>query len=224
MAMKSNCKVSIRRIQHLFSMESLAGVNAVRAMIVAIVGFVAGTMLVGCASSDSSSSRGFVAPDQGGETRLRNGDQIQVRTDTGDIKGPQAVDAEIDENGEISLPLINHVKAEGLTPSELSERIQANYVPRFYIRCTVTVLATVRFFYVGGEVRGPGRYNWSEDITLLKAINTAGGFNDYANRSKVELTRGKEKRVFNCEDLRQHPERDMSIQPGDSIYISRSIF
>jgi polysaccharide export outer membrane protein len=86
------------------------------------------------------------------------------------------------------------------------------------------VLTTVRFFYVGGECRAPGRYNWSEDVTVLKAINTAGGFNDYANRSKVEVTRGKEKRVLDCEFLRQHPERDIPIQPGDSIYISRSIF
>ncbi len=222
--MKSNCKANTSRIQTVFSMEFLRGVNAARAMMLAIMGFAAGTMLVGCASSSSPSSAGFMAPDQGGETRLRNGDQIQIRIDTGDIKGPQSIDAEIDENGEISLPLINHVKAEGLTPSELSERVQANYVPRFYIRCTVTVLTTVRFFYVGGECRAPGRYNWSEDVTVLKAINTAGGFNDYANRSKVEVTRGKEKRVLDCEFLRQHPERDIPIQPGDSIYISRSIF
>jgi polysaccharide biosynthesis/export protein VpsN len=201
-------------------------VNPARAMILAVIGLAVAMMLGGCSSTGSAPSASFatVAPDQGGETRLRNGDQIQVHLDTGDIKGPQSIDTEIDENGEISLPLINHVKAEGLTPSEFSERIQANYVPRFYTRCTVTVLTTVRFFYVGGEARVPGRYNWSEDITLLKAINTAGGFNDYANRSKVEVTRGKEKRVLDCEDLRRHPERDISIQPGDSIYISRSIF
>jgi protein involved in polysaccharide export with SLBB domain len=203
-------------------------VNPARAMMVAVIGFAAGMTLVGCASTGSAPSAGFatMAPDQAGETRLRNGDQIQVRLDTStdESKGPQAIDAEIDENGEISLPLINHVKAEGLTPSELSERIQANYVPRFYIRCTVTVLATVRFFYVGGEVRAPGRYNWSEDMTLLKAINTAGGFTDYANRGKVEVARGKGKRVLDSEELRQHPERDIPIQPGDSIYVARSIF
>jgi hypothetical protein len=38
------------------------------------------------------------------------------------------------------------------------------------------------------------------------------------------VTRGKEKRVLDCEYLRQHPERDIPIQPGDSIYVSRSVF
>ena len=111
-----------------------------------------------------------------------------------------------------------------MTPSELGESIQANYVPRFYVRCTATVLATIRFFYVGGEVRAPGRYNWTEDVTLMKAVNTAGGFTDYANRRKVEIARGKGKQTFDAEDIRQHPDKDIAIHPGDSINITRSIF
>src|SRR2546427_6424615 len=64
------------------------------------------------------------------ESRLRSGDLISVRLDTGG-SGPQAAqppsDVVIDENGEISLPLIGRVRAAGSTPSELSERIQASY-------------------------------------------------------------------------------------------------
>jgi protein involved in polysaccharide export with SLBB domain len=182
--------------------------------------------LVGCASH-SSTPAGFTsssATTTGGETRLRVGDQLQVRLETVSTQLAQQIDTTIDENGEISLPLVGRIKAEGLTPSELAERIQANYVPRFYIRCNATVLTAIRFFYVGGEVRAPGRYNWSEDVTLLKAINTAGGFTDYANRRRVEVSRGKEKKTFNAEELRQHPEKDFAIRPGDSIYIPRSIF
>src|SRR5438046_1939253 len=67
------------------------------------------------------------------ESRLRSGDQITVRLDTGSTQGPQALDVVIDGNGEISLPLIGRVKAAGQTQAELGERIQANYVPRFYV-------------------------------------------------------------------------------------------
>jgi polysaccharide export outer membrane protein len=159
--------------------------------------------------------------------RLRPGDQIQVHLDTGSASSgqtPQSLDATIDENGEISLPLVGHIKAGGLTQSELAESIQANYVPRYYVRCTATVLAAQRFFYIAGEVRSPGRFLWSDDTTLLKAISTAGGFTDYANRGKVELIRGKDRQVYNCEDLQRNPGKDPLIRPGDTITVQRSIF
>jgi polysaccharide biosynthesis/export protein VpsN len=160
----------------------------------------------------------------GSESRLRSGDQIQIRIDTGSTQQPQQFEVVIDENGEVSLPLVGRVKAADGTSSELAERIQTSYVPRFYVHCNATVMATIRFFYVGGEVRSPGRYNWTEDVTLLKSINTAGGFTDYSNRRKVEIARGKGKQVFDCEDIRQHPAKDVPIKPGDSIYVARSIF
>jgi polysaccharide export outer membrane protein len=160
----------------------------------------------------------------GAETRLRNGDQVTIRLDTGGNQPPQSLDVLIDGNGEISLPLIGRIKAGGSTPGDLGERIQASYVPRYYVHCNAAVLATVRFFYVGGEVRAPSRYNWTEDVTLLKAINTAGGFTDFANRRKVEVARDKGKQAFDCDELRQHPDKDVPIQPGDSIYIPRSLF
>jgi protein involved in polysaccharide export with SLBB domain len=186
-------------------------------------------LLSACAIVPSAKTGVFGGPGgeiRGADTRLRTGDQLQVRveTGTGTSTSPQTYDFSIDENGEISLPLIGRIQAEGLTVGELTERIQASYVPRYYIHCNVTVLVTVRFFYVGGEVRSPSRYGWSEDITLLKAINTAGGFTDFANRGKVEVTRGKDRKMFNCGDLRQHPEKDIAILPGDSIYVPRSIF
>jgi protein involved in polysaccharide export with SLBB domain len=182
-------------------------------------------LLTGCGTTDPSPHpKSGMPSDRGTESRLRVGDQITVRLDTGGNHQAEVMECVVDENGEISLALIGHVKAAGATASELGERIQASYVPRFYIRCTATVLATTRFFYVGGEVRGPGRQNWTEDMTLTKAINTAGGFTDYANRGKVELTRNRKKQLYNCDDIRQHPERDVPIQPGDSIYVPRSLF
>jgi polysaccharide export outer membrane protein len=177
----------------------------------------------GCGTTNSNQGKPF-ADSAVTETLLRNGDQLTIRVDFGGNQPPQANDSVVDENGEISLPLIGRIKAEGLSTSGLAERIQANYVPRYYVRCNATVMATVRFFYVGGEVRSPSRYTWSEDMTLLKAINTAAGFTEYANRNKVDLLRGNRKKTFDCEELRQHPIKDIPIQPGDSVYVPRSIF
>lgn len=189
-------------------------------------------LLLGCSSLNSlfgSSPRAKPKPADAAEEvtgRLRPGDQIQIRLDfTGQPNQPiQNLDLNIDEGGEISLPLVGHIKAAEFTPSELAERIQANYVPRYYVRCTATVLVAQRFIYIGGEIRNPGRFPWSDDTTLLKAISTASGFTDYANRRKVELVRGKERRVYNCEEMQRNPAKDVPVRPGDTINIPRSIF
>jgi protein involved in polysaccharide export with SLBB domain len=158
--------------------------------------------------------------------RLRSGDEVVIRIDTGGATGAAAApsDLTIDEDGNISLPLVGSIKAAGLTASELAERIQANYVPRYYVRCNASVLVAARFFYVGGEVKNPNRFPWSEDTTLMKAISTASGFTDYANRQKVQLIRGGDLKTYNCEDLQRNPGKDPPVRPGDTITVPRSIF
>jgi polysaccharide export outer membrane protein len=158
------------------------------------------------------------------ESRLRPGDQLQIRIETSTAQPAQSFDLVLDDKGELTLPLIDRVQAGGLSTDELDDRIRAAYVPRYYTRCNVIVLVASRFFYVDGEVRSPGRHPWTKDVTLMKAINIAGGFNDFAKRAQVQLTRGKDKRAYNADDLRQHPEKDVPIQPGDSIYVPRSIW
>ena len=187
------------------------------------MGLLAIALAAGCAGPSVNRPNGG-PPSTETESRLRIGDQIQIRVETSTTQPPQLFDLMVDERGDVALPLIDRLKADGLTSSELADRIQKTYVPRYFVRCNVNVLVSSRFFYVGGEARSPGRYPWTKDVSLLKAINTAGGFSDYANRSSVELTRGKEKKTYNCEAIRQHPENDVEIQPGDSIYVPRSIF
>ena len=187
---------------------------------------------LGCGGNRSTPSLSPAATGAAGvatENRLRVGDEIQVHLDTSSSRAnaqtaPDMLTVTVDEHGEISLPLAGRIPAAGQTPAQLAERIEANYVPRFYVRCNVSVIASARYYYVGGEVRAPGRYGWSEDVTFLKAINTAGGFTDYANRGRVEVLRGDQKIPVDFEGLRQNPGRDIALRPGDSIWVPRSIF
>ena len=205
--------------------------------LVAVLGLTAGCStihdLLGWSSSPKTNARTAApatvatASDEEASGRLRPGDDLSVRIDAGAPTGqsPTPIDVHIDDQGNIELPLVGQIKAAGLTTSELAEHIQANYVPRYYVRCTASVLVAQRFFYVGGEVKNPGRFLWSEDTTLMKAINTASGFTDYANRRKVQLARGKEPlQTFDCEDLMRHPAKDVPIRPGDTITVPRSVF
>jgi len=183
------------------------------------------TLLWGCSSAPRARAKPANATEEI-TGRLRPGDQIQVRLDfVGQVGGTvQSLDLSVDEVGEISLPLVGHIKSADLTPSELAERIQANYVPRYYVRCTAVVLVAQRYFYIGGEVRNPQRFAWSDDMTLMKAISTASGFTDYANRRKVELIHGSDRRVYDCEDIQRNPAKDPVVRPGDTIMVPRSIF
>lgn len=65
---------------------------------------------------------------------------------------------------------------------------QSNATPAPFHR-TITIVTTNRFVFVGGEVRHPGRFNWAEGLTLTNAVQAAGGFTDFANRSGLELRR-----------------------------------
>jgi polysaccharide export outer membrane protein len=198
-----------------------------------LVSAAALSLLLGCSTihnlfGQSSTPKPNPAVATGDEIagRLRPGDEVVIRIDTGgaQVVTPAPSDLTIDEDGNISLPLMGSIKAAGLTASELAERIQANYVPRYYVRCNASVLVAARFFYVGGEVRNPGRFPWSEDTTLMKAISTASGFTDYANRQKVQLTRSGKLKVYNCEDIQRNPIKDPPVRPGDTITVPRSIF
>ncbi len=62
----------------------------------------------------------------------------------------------IKEDGTITLPLIGSVYAVGKTAGELQNEIYTNYVPKYYVRLTVTVKSGDRVYYVGGEVKSPG--------------------------------------------------------------------
>ena len=76
---------------------------------------------------------------------------------------------------------------------------------------TVKQQESTRWYYVNGEVRSPARQIYNSRITVLKAIASAGGFTDFANKKKVKLTRvdGRTQTV-NCVKALDNP----SLGPG----------
>jgi protein involved in polysaccharide export with SLBB domain len=80
-------------------------------------------------------------------------------------------------------------------------------------------------FYVRGEVKGPGRQIYSGQMTVTKAITSAGDFTDFANRKKVWLTRANGQRFkVNCDAILNGDAPDPGVYPGDQIEVSRRVF
>ena len=94
-------------------------------------------------------------------------------------------------DGRISLPLINDVRAVGLTPTELRTQLMkrlAEYMPNPEVSVIVT---DVRSFKVSviGEVPRPGRYELKSFATVLDVLALAGGLNQFAARSRIVILR-----------------------------------
>jgi protein involved in polysaccharide export with SLBB domain len=61
-------------------------------------------------------------------------------------------------------------------------------------------------------------------MTVLKAINRAGGFTEYADRRKVRITRINGQQIMvDCKSALKKPDLDVPLYPGDRIEVVRSI-
>ncbi len=128
----------------------------------------------------------------------------------------------IKEDGTITMPDIGHVQAAGKTAGELQNEIYNLYVPKLYRHLTVTVNTGDRVYYVTGEVKGPGRQLYAGQMTVTKAITTAGDFTDFAHHKKVWLIRANGQRIkVNCDKALQDASQDPPVYPNDQIQVPR---
>jgi polysaccharide export outer membrane protein len=158
-------------------------------------------------------------------SRLGVGDLLTVNFS--DIP-PGALPAEqqhrIGDDGLIILPFNVQVQAAGKTPTQLQKEIRSRYVPDWFVNLTVVVKAQDRFVYVDGEVKVPNRQFHIDGLTVLRAISTAGGFTDFAKRSKIEVRRagsGKTE-LIDWNKARKNPKLDLPLYVNDQVYVPRS--
>lgn len=194
---------------------------------------LAGFLLTGCQTGGGSPPQfesvspepatNVIAPDY----HFRVGDSIVVTLSgvTDNITSePHAEN--VKDDGTITMPNIGRVKAAGKTPAELQRDIYNLYVPRLFTsNLAVTVTSSVLVYYVGGEVKTPNRFTYIGAVTVTRAIQTAGGFTDFANKRNIKLTRADGTIVeVNWNKAIKDPSLDPPVFPGDSIYVKRSIF
>lgn len=161
---------------------------------------------------------------QSGAGILRVGDLVRVSLL--DIpQPPPPIEIRIPEDGRITLPWNITVDARGKTVSVLQDEIRRAYVPKLFVHLTVNIKTEERFFFVGGEVRGSGRQPYLGDMTVLRAIDTAGGFTDFAQRKKIELRRANgQVHVINWDKARKSPKLDLQVYPNDQVMVPRRAF
>jgi len=130
-------------------------------------------------------------------------------------------------DGNISLPIINEIKAAGLTPLQLKDALTQRL--KEFIETpnvSVTVVEANSFkVYVSGQVKTPGVYRLRSETTVLQIIPMAGGFTEWANQKKILIIRkenGKESRItVNYKKIMKgdNSNSNITLKSGDTISV-----
>lgn len=95
----------------------------------------------------------------------------------------------INDSGNVYIPVIGSVKAQGLTIKELQDSIQKQLNEHVQDGIVLVRLANFKITFLG-EVHKPGtQYVYSNQLTIYEGIGMAGELTDLGNRKKVKLVR-----------------------------------
>ena len=156
---------------------------------------------------------------------LRTGDSITVTFSDIPPPGIFPVVQRIRDDGKITLPHNVTLLAAGRTVGQLQNDIRAAYVPNLYVDLTASVKSEERVFFVEGEVKLPSRLPYQGEMTVLRAITSAGGFTDFAYRKKIELRRTTgQKLMINWFKAIEDPKLDVPVYPNDQIIVHKKIW
>lgn len=97
----------------------------------------------------------------------------------------------IDSDGYITLPLLGNIKAEGLSKTQLKEKIVSAFIEKDLLKDPVVTIRFVNFrVTVLGEVNKPAVVPViNEKISLLEAIGLAGDLTIFARRDNIMILR-----------------------------------
>ncbi len=136
---------------------------------------------------------------------------------------------EVQEDGTITFPFIGKIPTSELTPSRLEAKLAGKlkgYIKNPEVTVRIKGKRTAYKVQIFGAVRKPGTYEFTERVTLMEAVNKAGGFHDNAKLTKVRVTRfihhsPYKTEIVNCKLILYEGQRqfDVSVEDRDIIYV-----
>ncbi|NUM34203.1 MAG: polysaccharide biosynthesis/export family protein [Candidatus Brocadiae bacterium] len=129
-------------------------------------------------------------------------------------------------DGKIRLLMVGELSAKGKTLSQIQQEISKKLEK--YLKnpeVEVSLVAPNFLIYLFGEVARRGPISARENITLLEALITSGGFTNFSDKSKIVVIRrvpGKEIRYrFNLFTYLsgENIQQNIYLQPRDIIYV-----
>ena len=130
----------------------------------------------------------------------------------------------VDHLGRIQVPLVGLLSMEGLTEEQaralLTVRL-AKYLAHPNVTLRVQAYRSKRV-YIDGEVKSPGLQAINDiPMTLVEALNRAGGLLPTADQSRIALERGQQRYTVNLRELVQKGVNPglVMLAPGDVVRV-----
>jgi polysaccharide export outer membrane protein len=138
-----------------------------------------------------------------------------------------STDVAVRPDGMITLPLINEVRAAGLTPDQLRATLTdraAKFIQEPNVSIVVKAINS-RKVSVAGNVGKPGEYPLLSRMTVLQLIAQAGGLQEFAKEKDILVVRtenGKQVSYkFNYKDVSRgkNLQQNIELKPGDVVIV-----
>lgn len=121
---------------------------------------------------------------------------VEWRSGEGEYKSWEALNGTfvVNQSGAVSIPLVGEVAAEGLTTDALASRIglvlqqRAGLPNKPFISVEVAQYGPI---YLVGGVAAPGQYSYNPDLTVIKAVSLAGGFQRAGQGDRARINRDR---------------------------------
>lgn len=147
----------------------------------------------------------------------------------GEFRSADTAGTVVGEDGNVFFPYAGIIKASGKTVEQLREELTRKlsiYIEQVQLDVRVTSYRSQRV-YIVGEVRTPGIQSVKDiPLTVLEAINSAGGLSDKADARNITLTRTDKTYSINLQALYEGGDisQNILLKEGDVVSVPDSDF
>jgi polysaccharide export outer membrane protein len=136
--------------------------------------------------------------------------------------------APVRPDGKISVPLLDDVQAEGLTPQELKEVLTealSEFIAAPDVTVSVREMNSQSIYLLGEGVQGNGALSLRKEMRVLEAIATMGGFTVWAKKNNIRILRKTQTGIteysfnYGAYMAGKAPNSNIVLQAGDTIVV-----
>lgn len=151
------------------------------------------------------------------------GDSVDMLSISGSSMLSPLTKSQVDTKGNIFVPGVGIVKAEGRSISSVESEIQSLASQKFTnAKVRITVADSTEFaIFVYGYVNKPGKVTVSNNSSVIEALAAAGGVNKNGTLRNISYkSGGKTQKVDLYGMIFQGKDSNVRLQPNDTIYVN----